>query len=83
MSVKPAYDELKQKVQKLEQAVSEYNQTKDILRESEERFRKLFENVSSGVAVYEATENGEDFVFKDFNKAAEKIEQIQKDKLIG
>jgi PAS domain S-box-containing protein len=39
--------------------------------------------MSSGVAIYEARDNGEDFVFKDFNKAAEKIEKMPKDELIG
>ena len=54
------------------------------LRESEARFRQLFENMTSGVAVYEATENGEDFLFKDLNKATGKIEQIaNRDELIG
>jgi len=53
------------------------------LRENEERFHQLFENMSSGVAVYEAIKNGEDFMFKDFNKTAEKIDQISRDELIG
>jgi PAS domain S-box-containing protein len=39
--------------------------------------------MSSGVAVYEAVGDGEDFVFKDFNKAAEEIDNIDKDELIG
>jgi PAS domain-containing protein len=36
-----------------------------------------------GVAVYEAVNDGEDFVFKDFNPAAEKIEKISKSLVIG
>jgi len=43
----------------------------------------LLDNVSSGIAVYEARNNGEDFVFKDFNAAAEQIDQIKKEELIG
>jgi PAS domain S-box-containing protein len=62
---------------------SEHKRTANALRESEERFRLLFDNMSSGVAVYEAVEDGEDFLFKDFNKAAQRIEDIHKDELIG
>jgi len=53
------------------------------LKESEEKFRELFNNMSSGVAVYEAVENGRDFIFKDFNIAGQKIDNIKKDDLIG
>jgi len=38
------------------------------LRESEKNFKNLFENMNSGVAIYEAENNGEDFIFKDLNK---------------
>ena len=83
MPGKPTLEELEQKVRELERIVSEHNRAEEARQEGEERFRQLFENMSSGVAIYEATENGEDFVFKDFNKAAEKIEQMPKDELIG
>ena len=56
---------------------------KDELKEYQAKFRVLFENVSSGVAIYEARNDGEDFVFVDFNSAAEEIEHINKDELIG
>ena len=55
----------------------------DELALSEAKLKVLLENVSSGVAVYEARNNGEDFVFKDFNPAAEQIDQIKKEQLIG
>lgn len=65
------------------QDISERIETEKELRQSEERFRQLFENMTSGVAVYEAVDNGEDFVFRDFNKAAERIENVSRDKLLG
>ena len=37
----------------------------------------------SGVAIYEAIDNGEDFVFRGFNAAAEKIEKKSKDNVLG
>jgi len=53
------------------------------LKEYQAKFKVLFENVCSGVAIYEARNDGEDFVFVDFNPAAEQIEHIKKEKLIG
>jgi PAS domain S-box-containing protein len=53
------------------------------LQASESRFRELFENMSSGVAIYEALEGGNDFVFKDFNRAAERIDKADRNDLIG
>ena len=53
------------------------------LRESESRFRELFQHMSSGVAVYEATKDGGDFIFKDFNAAAEKISKLRKRDFVG
>jgi len=43
----------------------------------------LFEHLSSGVAVYEAVDNGADFVFKDLNKAGEQIEPVNREDNIG
>jgi len=53
------------------------------LRESESRFRELFERISSGVAVYEAVDGGRDFVIKDFNAAGERIERISRERVVG
>ena len=53
------------------------------LEEYKAKFKILFENISSGVAIYEAINNGEDFVFVDFNPAAEEIEHTPKEDLIG
>ncbi len=53
------------------------------LRMSEQKYRQIFDNMSSGVVVYEAAGDGEDFIIKDFNKAAEKIEMISRENFIG
>jgi len=52
------------------------------VKESEEKYRELFNNISSGVAVYEAINDGEDFIFKDINLAGEKIENVRREDLI-
>ncbi len=53
------------------------------LGECEVKFQVLFDNVSSGVAIYETKNDGKDFIFVDFNRAAEEIEHIKKEELIG
>ena len=53
------------------------------LKESEERYRSLFDHMGSGVAIYDVIDDGEDFVFIGFNKAAEKIDNQKKEELIG
>ena len=63
--------------------ITELKLAGESLRESEERFRELFENISSGVAIYEAVNEGEDFVFKDVNRAVELIEKISREDLLG
>ena len=50
---------------------------------SETRFRELFNNMTSAVAIYESTDGGADFLFRDFNPAGEKTEQIRREALIG
>lgn len=52
-------------------------------KKSDERYRGLFDYMSSGVAVYRPVDNASDFIFVDFNKAAENIEQTPKEQVIG
>lgn len=53
------------------------------LRETEIRYRELFERIKSGVAVYEVRDAGKDFIFKDFNRAGERIDNVARENLIG
>ena len=59
------------------------SERKQIEKISEDKFTELFENMSSSMAVYEAVDNGKDFIFKDFNKSAEKTEHIDRRDIIG
>ena len=53
------------------------------LKESEFRYRALFENMGRASAVYRAEQNGADFILIDFNRAAEEMEQIPRSQVIG
>jgi len=53
------------------------------LRESRERYRAMFDNMTNAVAVYKAVDDGADFVLLEFNRAAETIEQISREQVIG
>ena len=65
------------------QDITESKHTEEKLRQSEERFWQLFSSMPSGVSVYEAVDDGEDFVFRDYNAAAEKIDRISRDNVVG
>jgi len=49
MAGKPTYEELEQRIKKLENAESERKQTEEALRESEEKYRHLFETAMVGI----------------------------------
>jgi len=63
--------------------ISEQKQAKQAIMESEKRFKALFDTMTNGVAVYDILNEGEDFIFKDFNKAAERINEISKTEVLG
>ena len=53
------------------------------LREGEIRYRELVDHLQSGVVVYEATAGGEDFIIRDFNPAAARLEKTTPRAVIG
>ena len=59
--------------------ITERKQADLALHESEEKFRQLFTHMPAAVAIYEPILDGSDFIFKDFNTAAEAIEGIKKE----
>ena len=65
------------------QNIDKYKRVETALGESEVRFRELFNRMSSGVTVYEAVDNGGDFIIRDFNPAAERIEQVSSKDVLG
>jgi len=69
--------------QSIARDITERKQAEETILANEARYRELFDNMHSGVAVYEAGADGEDFIFIDFNQAGERIENIRKADLIG
>lgn len=49
----------------------------------EANYRHLFDGMTSCMAVYEAADNGNDFIIKDFNRAAEVSSLISREEVIG
>jgi len=63
--------------------ITEQKRIQKALQQGEERFRQLVENMSSGVVVYEARDDGRDFIIKDFNRSAERIEGVARQDIMG
>ncbi len=53
------------------------------LLNKEQKYRELFNNMSSGVAIFSAIENGDCFVIDDLNSAFLKTIQIELEKVVG
>jgi len=63
--------------------VTEKHKNEVSLKEKEFRYRKLFENMQNGVAIYRAVNDGADFEFVAFNSAAERITNTKFEELYG
>ena len=63
--------------------ITKRHRAEQALKTSEARYRELFSNMGNCVAVYEAVDNGADFVFTDFNRAGEKAEKLSREDILG
>ncbi len=63
--------------------ITERKQVEKKLQENEEKFRGLFDTMSSGVVVYNVVDDGEDFIIADCNPAVEAIERVNKEDIVG
>jgi diguanylate cyclase (GGDEF)-like protein len=52
------------------------------LKENEARYRGIMEHMSNAVTVFEASKDGEDFIIKEFNSAAERTELIPREEVL-
>ena len=46
-------------------------------------YQQLFDHMKNGVAVYEAAENGNDFIFKDMNRAGLLMDNMTRESVVG
>jgi two-component system, NtrC family, sensor kinase len=53
------------------------------MRTNEARYRDLFSNMNDCVAVFEAVDGGGDFTFKDVNSASLRLEQVEREAVLG
>jgi len=68
---------------RLSRETAEHRQTAENLAIAEARVRSLFQNMPSGVAVYQAVDDGREFLFLDVNGAAERIDGITAPEVMG
>lgn len=63
--------------------ITERKHAEEMLRENETRLKDMFEHLSSGVAIYQPSSDQQNFIITSFNKAAERIESMRREDLIG
>jgi PAS domain S-box-containing protein len=73
----------KQRYQILYNDITERIEAEKALKESETRYHQLVDTITSGVFIFKAIDNGEDFIVVDVNNAAEKMEGISRKDVIG
>ena len=74
---------LKDRIAALEKYVSESKEIEKSLQDSEEKFKVIMQSAASCIAIYKPVDDGQNFIFVDFNPMAEKAEKISKNKVIG
>ena len=63
--------------------ISERVRFQDELKRSEARYRVMVQQMTNALAVFEVFDEGQTFVFREFNRAAEKIDQITRKMVLG
>ena len=74
---------LEKRADDLAKELTKRRKAEEEAKASGDRFRQLFSHMSSCAAIYQASSDGEDFVFVDFNKAAERAEALRREDVIG
>ncbi|MBF0339946.1 MAG: PAS domain S-box protein [Magnetococcales bacterium] len=63
--------------------ITRQRQSQIQLRSNERRYRALFDTMTSGVAIYEPLNDGEDFILKEINQAGRRISNADPARVIG
>ena len=79
---KDAEEKFKLMEQQLRAANQQLRANEKELKKSRQRYKAMFEGSINAIAVYEAVDEGNDFVLKNFNPSAERIEKIKREDVI-
>ncbi|MDP4266882.1 MAG: PAS domain S-box protein [Bacteroidota bacterium] len=63
--------------------INKLREAENNLKIKEQQFKTFFEEVRNGILIYEAIDNGSDFIIKNANKAAERIDCFNREDVIG
>ncbi len=63
--------------------ITERKRAERARQEAETRYRELFNNMANGVAVYEPTADGRDFIIKDMNRNGAKASRCDRGDVVG
>ncbi|MBW2594094.1 MAG: transporter substrate-binding domain-containing protein, partial [Deltaproteobacteria bacterium] len=74
---------VEEKTAALKQKVIEHQIAEKTIQESKTRYSQIIDNTQNGVAVLKAVDDGEDFIFLDFNKSGEAIDKLKREAVIG
>lgn len=63
--------------------ITDRRKAEEELKSIQIRYAELFQGINSGVAVYQAFGEGEDFVFEDLNPAGQRMDDVSLDQVLG
>ncbi len=81
----PSYEDLQKRIAYLEKELSVLRpeQSKNPFNINQSFFFEISEYSKNAVALFETKDKGKSFIFKYFNKKAEEIEKVKREKIIG
>jgi PAS domain S-box-containing protein len=69
--------------QQLRAANQQLRSNESELRAGRQIFEEMFEKSFNCIAIYEPTEDGKDFIFRNFNPSAQRTENIKREDVVG
>jgi len=63
--------------------ITQIKQSDEAFLKNEILYHSLFDNMKSGVAIYRVENDGQDFIFIDYNHSAEKMDNTKKEQLLN
>lgn len=79
----PTTEDLLARISDLEAELESMRKYEQELKQTQTMYKALFDHMLNGVGIYKPIKNGEDFILVDLNKAAERIENIKKHRVLG